>query len=111
MTIIPRMFVADPHAAVEFLRKVFDAEGELTEGRPADIHIGDARILVSDTSERDPFPAFLYIYVADTDHTYERAMAAGATSMETPRATPYGDRRAMVRDPSGNIYQIATPAT
>jgi uncharacterized glyoxalase superfamily protein PhnB len=109
MTIIPRMFVADPRAAVEFLRKVFDAKGEVTDGRPADIGIGDSRILISDTSERDAFPAFLYIYVADTDHTYERAMAAGAVSMETPRATPYGDRRAMVRDPFGNIYQIATP--
>ena len=111
MTIIPRMFVADPQAAVGFLRTVFDAEGELVEGRPADVRIGDARILVSDTSERAAFPAFLYIYVADTDHTYERAMSAGATSLETPRATPYGDRRAMVRDPSGNVYQIATPTT
>ncbi|HEY4456711.1 MAG TPA: VOC family protein [Pseudonocardiaceae bacterium] len=111
MTIIPRMFVTDPRAAVEFLRKVFDAEGDTPDGRPADIRIGDARVLISDTSERGSFPAFLYVYVADTDHTYERAMGAGAVSMETPRETPYGDRRAMVRDPFGNIYQIATPAT
>ena len=27
--------------------------------------------------------------------------------MEEPLDTPYGDRRAMVRDPSGNLYQIA----
>jgi PhnB protein len=111
MTIIPRVFVTDPRAAVDFLRTVFDAQGEFATGRPADVRIGDARILVSDASERDAFPAFLYIYVADTDHTYAQAMAAGATSMETPRDTPYGDRRAMVRDPFGNIYQIATPTT
>ena len=111
MTVIPRMFVTDTHAAVDFLRTVFDAQGDTPDGRPADIRIGESRILVSDTSERDAFPAFLYIYVADADHTYERAMAAGAVSLETPRATPYGDRRAMVRDPFGNIYQIATAAS
>jgi PhnB protein len=27
--------------------------------------------------------------------------------MEEPRDTPYGDRRAMVRDPFGNVFQIA----
>jgi uncharacterized glyoxalase superfamily protein PhnB len=29
--------------------------------------------------------------------------------MEEPTDTPYGDRRAMVRDPFGNIFQIAHP--
>ena len=38
---------------------------------------------------------------------YQRAMAEGAVSEEKPRDTPYGDRRAMVRDPSGNVFQIA----
>ena len=38
---------------------------------------------------------------------YERAIAAGAVSLEDPRDTPYGDRRAMVRDPFGNLWQIA----
>ncbi|HEX4224376.1 MAG TPA: VOC family protein [Pseudonocardiaceae bacterium] len=108
-TVTPRMIVADTRAAVDFLRAVFDAQGDVIEGRPAEMVIGDSRILVSDSSEREEFPAFLYIYVQDADKTYARAMAAGAVSMETPRATPYGDRRAMVRDPAGNIFQIATP--
>ena len=30
-----------------------------------------------------------------------------AESLEAPRDTPYGDRRAMVRDPYGNVFQIA----
>ncbi|MDT7802999.1 MAG: PhnB protein, partial [Actinomycetota bacterium] len=33
----------------------------------------------------------------------------GATSLEEPADTPYGDRRAMVRDPFGNVFQIAHP--
>jgi uncharacterized glyoxalase superfamily protein PhnB len=64
--------------------------------------------MVSGTSERGPMPAFLYIYVTDTDSTYREALASGATSLESPRDLPYGDRRAVVRDPWGNIWQIAT---
>jgi PhnB protein len=59
-------------------------------------------------ASREIFPAFLYIYVDDTDGTYRRALAAGAVSVEEPWDTPYGDRRAMVRDVFGNLYQIAT---
>ena len=37
----------------------------------------------------------------------ERALSAGAVSIEAPLDTPYGDRRAMVRDRFGNVFQIA----
>ena len=47
------------------------------------------------------------MYVGDADTTYRRALAAGAVGIEAPRDTPYGDRRAMVRDPFGNVFQIA----
>jgi PhnB protein len=52
--------------------------------------------------------ALLYVYVDDPDGTYRRALTAGAVAMEEPFDTPYGDRRAMVRDPSGNVFQIAS---
>ncbi len=35
------------------------------------------------------------------------ALATGAASVDKPFDTPYGDRRAMVRDPQGNVFQIA----
>ena len=35
-------------------------------------------------------------------------MGAGAASVEAPADMPYGDRRAMVRDPWENTWQIAT---
>jgi PhnB protein len=108
-SITPRIVVSDVPAQVAFLRAVFDASGVVEPGRPAEIRIGDSMIMVSPTTERDPFPAFLYVYVADTDRVYEQALAAGATCLEPPLNTPYGDRRAMVRDPFGNIFQIAHP--
>ena len=76
-------------------------------GRPAEIHLRDSLILVSSSSEREVFPAFLYVYVESADEVYQRALSAGAVSIEAPLDTPYGDRRAMVRDPFGNVFQIA----
>jgi PhnB protein len=106
-SVTPRLFVADPEAQVEFLRSVFDASGEVHPGRPTELRVGDSLVLVGSTAEREPFPAFLYIYVDDADTTYQRALNAGAISVEQPLDTPYGDRRAMVRDRFGNVYQIA----
>jgi uncharacterized glyoxalase superfamily protein PhnB len=101
------MVVADTGAAIRFLRAVFDASGDVVEGRPAELRVGDSVVMVSATAERDACPAFLYVYVDDADARYERALRAGAASMEPPLDTPYGDRRAMVRDPCGNVFQIA----
>lgn len=106
-SVTPRIVVSDVTTQIEFLRAVFDGTGEVHPGRPAEMHIGDSLIMVTSTNEREPFPAFLYVYVDDVDEKYQRALAAGATSLEAPLDTPYGDRRAMVRDPFGNVYQIA----
>ena len=108
-TVIPRMVVADLDGAVRFLRDVLGGSGEAHAGRPAEIRIGDSLVMVSQAGERDLFPAFLYVYVTDADGTYRRAVAAGAETIEAPLDTPYGDRRAMVRDPYGNVFQIAHP--
>ena len=106
-SVTPRIVVRDVAATVEFLRTVFDASGEARSGGPAEIRIGDSLVMVSPARLRDEFPAFLYVYVQDADIVYSRAVAAGAETVESPRNTPYGDRRAMVRDAAGNVFQIA----
>jgi PhnB protein len=70
--------------------------------------------MVSAVGPRPAMPTFLYVYVDDADATYERAITAGARSIEEPMDAPYGDRRGMVEDACGNVWQIATfgrPAT
>lgn len=106
-SVTPRMVVSDAAGAVEFLRATFDAVGEVEVGRPAEVRIGDSLVMVTPADERELFPAFLYVYVEDADQVYRRALDAGAVSLEAPTDTPYGDRRAMVRDPFGNVFQIA----
>jgi PhnB protein len=106
-SITPRIVVADAAAQVAFLRTVFDAKGEHEGDRPAEMRIGDSLVMVTPAGAREPFLAFLYVYVDDADAAYRRALAAGAVSLEEPLDTPYGDRRAMVRDPFGNVWQVA----
>jgi PhnB protein len=106
-SVTPRLVVQDVAAQVNFLREVFAGTGTVEPGRPAEIQIGDSLVMVSPATEREAFPAFLYVYVDDADAVYARALSAGAISLEEPLNTPYGDRRAMVRDPFGNIFQIA----
>ena len=106
-SVTPRIVTEDVEGLVAFCRAVFRAKAEIVDGRPVDVGIGDSIVLVSGAGERDAFPAFLYVYVDDADATYARAVAAGAVTLEAPLDTPYGDRRAMVRDPWGNVFQIA----
>jgi PhnB protein len=106
-SVTPRIVVDDVAAQVDFLRAVFGATGAVEPGRPAEMRIGDSLIMVSSTTDRDSFRAFLYVYVDDVEQAYKRALDSGATTLEAPLDTPYGDRRAMVRDPFGNVFQIA----
>ena len=107
-SVTPRMFVEDPESTFAFLQAVFDAEGEVRPGQPIEARIDDSLVMVSGGDERDLFPAFLYVYVDDADARYAKAIAAGAVSIEEPMDTPYGDRRGMVRDRWGNVWQVAT---
>jgi PhnB protein len=106
-TVTPRIVVSDVAGEVQFLRATFDATGDAADHRPTEIRIGDSVLIITPAHEREVFPALLYIYVADADSRYRRAIAAGAASLEEPLDTPYGDRRGMVPDPFGNVYQIA----
>jgi uncharacterized glyoxalase superfamily protein PhnB len=108
-SVIPRIVVPDPEQLVAFLTDVFGAHARSRPGAPTELRIGESLIIVSDGGGlRDPICVFLYVYVEDIDSTYARAIAAGAHSLEPPADMPYGDRRAMIKDSFGNLWQIAT---
>ena len=108
-SVTPRLVVHDTARLVEFLKQAFGATGDFRTDIPSVIKIGDSNVMVSSVGPREAMPAFLYLYVEDIDATYQRALEAGAVSLEEPQDLPYGDRRAMIEDPCGNIWQIATP--
>jgi PhnB protein len=107
-TVTPRLFVANAARLVDFLKRAFGGSGSFRSDGPSEIRIGDSIVMVGEAGERDAMPAFLYLYLDDADDAYRRAMEGGATVIEEPRDMFYGDRRATVRDPFGNIWQIAT---
>jgi PhnB protein len=88
---------------------VFYAAGDVMSDRPAGMRIGDSVAMLSEAGVRETFPAFLDVYVDDVDATNQRALVAGAVSLEKPCDTPYGDRRAMVRDAFGSLFSDCQP--
>ena len=107
-TITPRLVAHDAAGRVKFLKRVFGATGEYRRDVPSVVRIGDSAVMISDADVRKPTTAFLYVYVKDADATYRRAMEAEARSLEEPSDMPYGDRRCMLEDKWGNIWQVAT---
>lgn len=106
-SITPRLVTNDVPKLVNFLKEAFRAEGD-AEREPCQIRIGDSLIMVSSAGVRDVNHSFLYLYIENVDEAHQRAVTAGAESLESPQETSYGDRRAMIKDPCGNIWQIAT---
>ena len=107
-TVTPRIVVHEAEQLVVFIKEVFGAAGDYRPDVPCVLTIGDSMVMVSEAGVRSPAPAFLYVYVDDTDEVYRRALTAGAVSQEEPSDLPYGDRRGMVQDRWGNTWQIAT---
>jgi uncharacterized glyoxalase superfamily protein PhnB len=106
--VTPRIFARDTRRLVEWVKQVFQATGRYQTERPSEIQIGDSKLMIAGVGVRPPTPACLYVYVPSVDATYRRAVRAGARVLEKPLDTPYGDRRCMVADRWGNLWQIAT---
>jgi PhnB protein len=78
----------------------------------AEIRVGDSVVEMGEPhgahTKYGPMPAMFYVYVADCDAVYRRALVAGAKSVSEPADQPYGDRSGAVTDPFGNTWYIAT---
>ncbi len=110
-------YLVVPGAAdlIEFLQHPFDGEVkermENPDGRVAhaEVRIGDSIVMMGEPTEKtETQPAHLYVYVNDTDETYDRALKGGAVSLMEPKDQFYGDRTAGVKDAFGNVWWLAT---
>jgi PhnB protein len=112
-TITPYLTVKRAEQLVDFVKEVFDAREVLRTtgsagGLHAEVTIGDSKLMIGGYESVEEKPMALHLYVPDADAVYQRAMAAGATSLEEPVDQVYGDREAGVKDLSGNFWWIAT---
>ena len=60
---------------------------------------------------RDGSPAFEVCFVTqDVQAAFDRAIEEGAESVSSPQTKPWGQDVAYVRDPDGNLVELASPA-
>jgi PhnB protein len=114
-SITPYLIVPGVRQLIDFLKRAFDAEPMGEFARPdgsvmhADVRIGGSVVMMGEAGAEWPaMPASLHLYVPDVDATYKRALETGATSLREPANQFYGDRSAGVKDPSGNMWWLAT---
>jgi len=113
-TVTPFLSVKGCAQLVDFMKKALGAEEVMRMPGPAgvvahaEVNIGNSRVMLSEAMQNPPMPGSFYLYVADVDALYKRAVGAGATSQTEPTDQFWGDRMATVTDAFGNSWSIAT---
>lgn len=120
--VVPHVMVSDAAAAITFYVRAFGAVEEFRIDHPeggvlhAEIRIGEAVLMLGDTSE-GPFTApsalggtsvALHVFVPDVDALARSAAAAGAELVQEPADQFHGDRTAILRDPFGHLWVFLT---
>ena len=113
--VTPYLFAQNASSLIEFIGQVFGgsevyrkegSDGAITH---AEIRIGDSMLMVGEaTSQFGPMPTSIYLYVADSDTVYQKALEAGGVSVFPMMTLPNGERYGGVKDLCGNIWWIAT---
>ncbi len=114
-TVNAYLTVRDAAGLIDFLQKVFGAVPGERHDHPdgtimhAEVRIGDSMIMISEACEQmGAMPSHLYLYLADADGAYRKAMEAGSISIMEPENQFWGDRMGGVKDPWGNLFWIGT---
>ncbi|HEY2459264.1 MAG TPA: VOC family protein [Candidatus Acidoferrum sp.] len=121
-TVTPQLTCKDASRAIEFYKNVFGANevsrftGPDGKVMHAEIKIGDSRIMIN-----DEFPGMasapvansngsfsLFLYVADVDSVFDKAVKAGSKSLMPVSDQFWGDRFGKVTDPFGHQWGLAT---
>ena len=113
--VIPYLVVSGAAEILKFLHDAFGAEEKRCFTKPdgtighAEVRIGGSVIMLADACPEFPATkAGIHLYLPDVDAVYQRALRAGAESVQAPTNQFYGDRSATVRDRAGNWWCIAT---
>ena len=113
--ITPYLFAQGASRLIEFISAAFEGELISHEKRPdgavmhATMQIGDSMVMLADpTPEFGPVPTSIYLYVTDCDAVYHRALSSGGVSVFPMMTLPSGQRYGAIKDPSGNIWWVAT---
>lgn len=113
-TVTAVMNVSDASAQIAFCKKAFGAKVVEKMAAPggkvmhATLAIGNSVIMLAD-AVRDPVRfGTMCLYLESVDKTLAKAVKAGATVVMPARDMFWGDRFAVVIDPQGNQWSLAT---
>jgi|688.fasta_scaffold1196156_1 uncharacterized glyoxalase superfamily protein PhnB len=123
--LVPNITVKDIAIACEFYQKAFDfivkgsSKGEDESHWHAEIQYKDQIIILSKegipgkttaTPHSNGLPSSmnLYFYCENVDRIFHQAIAAGGEVKAQPMDTEWGDRIAIIADPDGYYWVIAT---
>ena len=121
--VIPYLVVDGAAAAIDFYNKVLGTKERMRMGGPdgkvghAELELGDSVIMLADEfpdmDARGPktmggTPVSLLVYVEDADAAFDRAIQAGAKSLQPVEDKFYGDRSGRFEDPFGHRWDVAT---
>ena len=117
-TVTPYLIVSDVHREIDFITRVFGAEGKIyglgsRGGFHSEYRIGDSMLMIGGGGKGAKWqgtavPASLHAYVPNVDGVYQQAMGSGAISLMPPTDMEYGERGAAIEDPEGNHWYLAT---
>jgi PhnB protein len=114
-SVAPYLIVDGASRTIDFLTRVFDAVELRRFADPAgrlmhaEVRIDDTVVMLADGGEGwPPIPSYVHVYVPDVDATYQRALEAGATSVQEPVKKDDADKRGGVKDAGGTTWWIAT---
>lgn len=121
----PHIAIADKRAseAIEFYKQAFGAVEQVRMPAEDGVRLMHAHLQINGSSlmMHDDFPEYsgqamaapsgvtLHLQVDDADRWYDRAIAAGATTVMAPENMFWGDRYAQVKDPFGHLWSIGHP--
>lgn len=112
--VMPYLVINEAEDFLQFMKDVFDAEEKMKFKSDektiahAELTIGKSVVMVSgDTKLLPPCTAGGFIYVADADATFKRAIEAGAKEVLPVKDNPFG-RSGGFEDPFGNTWWVKT---
>ncbi|HZA23451.1 MAG TPA: VOC family protein [Dehalococcoidia bacterium] len=111
----PYLMVQGAAGLVDFLKRAFGAEETECLSAPdgtvmhAEVRIGDSIIMIGEAhGEFRVMLSAVHLYVNDADAMYQRALQAGATSVEEPKDQFWGDHLGGGKDAFGNLCWVST---
>jgi PhnB protein len=114
-TISPMLLTDDATALQRWMTTAFETRELSRVSKPdgtlmaTDLAVGTASISICAANAEMPATrSVLYVYVPDADAAYQRALAAGGTSLLEPTDQSHGDRMGGIADPAGNQWWIAS---